>query len=42
MPNSPKVVVIAGTIAAGTTFSGILLTRCFSNCYNYNSDYVTR
>ena len=26
MPNGPKVVVAAGTIAAGTAFGGILLT----------------
>ena len=26
MPDGPKVVVTAGTIAAGTTFGGILLT----------------
>ena len=27
MPNSPKVIIAAGTVAAGTTaFSGILLT----------------
>ena len=26
IPNSPKVVVTASTIAVGTTFSGILLT----------------
>ena len=26
MPDSPKVVVIAGIIAAGTAFGGILLT----------------
>ena len=26
MPNSPEVIVTAGTIVVGTTFSGILLT----------------
>ena len=26
VPNGPKVVVAAGTITAGTTFGGILLT----------------
>ena len=26
MPNSPEVVIAAGTVAAGTTFSGMLLT----------------
>ena len=26
MPNGPKVVVAAGTVAAGTAFSGMLLT----------------
>ena len=41
VPDSPKVVVTAGTIAAGTAFSGILLTRYFSNCCNLNSNCVT-
>ena len=43
MPNSPKVVVFAGTVAANTTaFGGILLTQYFSNCRNCGSNYVTR
>ena len=43
VPNSPKVIISAGTIAAGTAaFSGILLTRYFSNCCNRGSDYITR
>ena len=41
MPNSPKVVVAAGAITAGTTFGGILLTRYFSNCRNRSSNYIT-
>ena len=41
--DSPEVVVAAGTVAAGTAaFSGMLLTRCFSNCRNRGSDCVTR
>ena len=43
MSDSPEVVVAAGTVAAGTAaFSGMLLTRCFSNCRNRGSDCVTR
>ena len=43
MPNSPKVVVAAGTVAAGTAvFSSILLTQYFSNCRNCGSNYVIR
>ena len=42
IPNSPKVVIAASTVAAGTTFGGILLTRCFLNCRNYSSNYITR
>ena len=42
IPNSPEVVVAAGTVAAGTAFGSMLLTRCFLNCCNRGSDYVTR
>ena len=43
IPNSPKVVITAGIVAAGTTsFNSILLTRYFSNCYNCNSNCVTQ
>ena len=42
MPNGPKVIIAAGTVAAGTAFGSILLTRYFSNCCNRGSDYVTR
>ena len=41
MPDGPKVVITAGTVAAGTAFGGILLTRYFSNCRNRGSNYVT-
>ena len=43
MPDSPKVVIAAGTVAAGTAaFSGMLLTQCFSNCPNRGSNCVMR
>ena len=43
VPDSPEVVVSAGTVAASTAaFGGMLLTRCFSNCRNRGSDCVTR
>ena len=43
MPNGFKVIIIAGTVAAGVTaFGGMLLTRYFSNCRNRGSNYVTR
>ena len=42
MPDGFKVVITAGAVAVGTTFSSILLTRCFSNCRNYSNDCVTR
>ena len=42
-PNSPKIIVAAGTVAIGiTTFSNILLTRYFLNCCNCSSNYITR
>ena len=40
MPDSPKVIIAASTIAAGTAFSGILLTQYFSNCCNLSSNCV--
>ena len=43
VPNSPKIIVTAGSIAAGTAaFSNILLTQCFSNCRNCGNNYVIR
>ena len=43
MPNSPKVIITAGIIAADTAaFSSILLTLYFSNCYNRSSNYIIR
>ena len=43
VPNGPKVVITTSTITAGTaTFSSILLTRCFLNYCNRNSNYITR
>ena len=42
MPNSPKVIIAASTAAVSIVFSGILLTRCFSNYHNRGSDYITR
>ena len=42
MPDSPEVIITAGAIAAGTTFSSILLTQYFSNCRNRSSNYITR
>ena len=43
MPNSPKVVITAGSITAGTAaFGGILLTQYFSNCHNRSSNCVLR
>ena len=43
IPDGPKVVITAGTVAASTAaFSGILLTQYFSNCRNRGSNYVTR
>ena len=35
VPDGPKVIIFAGTVAAGiTAFSNILLTQYFSNCRN--------
>ena len=42
IPNSPKVIIAAGIITAGTAFSSILLTQYFSNYRNRSSNYVTR
>ena len=43
VPNNPKVVITASTVAADTAaFSSILSTRYFSNCCNHGSDCVTR
>ena len=43
VPNSPKVIIIAGTVTTGTTaFSNMLLTRCFSNYRNCGSNCVMR
>ena len=41
MPDSPKVVITTSTIAAGTTFSDMLLTQYFLNCRNRGSDCIT-
>ena len=43
MPNSPKVIIAANTVAAGTAaFSSILLTQYFSNYCNCNSNCIIR
>ena len=42
IPDGPKVVITAGTITAGTAFSGILLTQYFLNCRNRSSNYIIR
>ena len=42
MPNSPKVVDAAGTIAAGAAFGGILSTQYFLNYCNCGNNYVIR
>ena len=42
LDGSEVVVTAAGTIAAGTAFSGMLLTRYFSNCCNCASNCITR
>ena len=43
VPNGPEVVVSISTVAVGiTAFGGILLTQCFSNCYNRGSNCVIR
>ena len=41
MPDGPEVVITTGTIAAGTAFNSILLTRCFLNCYDCSNNYIT-
>ena len=40
MPNSPKVIITADTIATGTTFSGILLTYYFPNYRNRSNNCI--
>ena len=43
VPNGPKVVITASTVAASTAaFNSILLTYYFSNCCNCGSDYIIR
>ena len=43
VPNSPKVVIFTGTIAADTTtFSNMLLTQYFSNYCNRGSNCIIR
>ena len=42
MPNGPKIIITASTVAAGTAaFGNILLTQYFLNCCNHGSDYIT-
>ena len=41
VPNSPKVIIAASTVTAGTAaFGSMLLTWYFSNCRNCGSDCV--
>ena len=41
MPDGSEVIITASTITAGTAaFSSILLTSCFLNYYNCNSNYI--
>ena len=42
IPDSPEVVITASTVAVGTTFSSMLLTRYFSNCRYRSSNYITQ
>ena len=42
MPYSFKVIIAAGAITVGTTFSSILLTQYFLNCCNCGSNYITQ
>ena len=42
MPDSSKIIVVAGTTAAiSIAFNSILLTRYFLNYYNCSSNYIT-
>ena len=43
VPNGPKVIITASSIAAGTAaFNNILLTQYFLNCRNRSSNCVIR
>ena len=43
VPNSPKVIIAASTVTAGTAaFGSILLTQYFSNYCNRGSNCITR